>query len=190
MKKLLIAASITALLFTLTSCNNARRTGRAPGVLKAGQGPILDTGPGGPCHGAPGQKTEFKICCTAGSQQITGSGVQIEVEDKLENKKEEINAQHRRSEFTIPGFRADRKSRPFPAGFQDECPDHYLCIERAQQSCCRALQSMNVRKNFFHRQENGAGSMPTFLTIHSFTHERYALVLKAATKKEEAPSPH
>jgi len=184
MKKLLIAASITALLFTLTSCNKAEEP-KAP-ASSAGQGPILDTGPVG-SHSTPGQKTEFQISVP---QEVTDNwfGVQIEVEDKLENKKEEINADIG-SEFTIPGSELIVKVGPFLPDFKMNA-QIITSASNEPNNPAVGIAVYEGEKKLFPPSGEWGWLYANFPAIHSFTHERYALVLKAATKKDEAPSPH
>jgi len=184
MKKLFIAASVTVLLFSFAACKKAEEQ-KAP-ASSVSQGPIIDTGPVGD-HGAPGQKTEFQISVP---QEVKDNwfGVLIEVEDKLENTKEEISA-NIGSEFTIPGSELTVKVGPFLPDFKMNAQIITSASNEANNPAV-GIAVYEGEKKLFPTAGEWGWLYANFPAIHSFTHDRYALVLKAATKRDDAPSPH
>ena len=170
-----------AIAFSFSSC---KKKEEQPTVKKEtmASGPTIDTPAGAPAHGTPGQKPEIQIVVPAEVKE-TWAAVTFIVEDKKENKKQDITV-NIGDEFKIPGSGLTVKTGPFLPDFKMSAQT----ITSASNNPVNPSVGVEIYDNgekVFPPSGKWGWLYMNFPTIHSFQHERYSLTLKEGLKKRK-----
>lgn len=187
MKKTLSVLIVGMMLLSVASCKKKEEQPQAPQQGAVPQGPLVEspmTQPSAPGHGMPGQKPgqkiEFKVVVPK-EVENHWSAVKFIIEDKTQNKKQEISAPIG-GELKIPDSNLTVKVGPF-------LPDFKMTGDMIT-SATNDMVNPAVGVIIY---ENGAQIFPAsgqwgwlymkFPTIHPFQHQRFTLALKEGIKK-------
>jgi hypothetical protein len=180
MKKYFLVLLSCALIFSLWACQKKEEP--APAAKSpAPSGPILDSPVSPQGHGSSGQKPEFQVVVPPDVQEMW-LGVTIVVQDKQENKEEEFNV-NIGGEFAIPDSTLTVRVGPFLPDFKMS-GTVITSASNDPNNPSVGVAIIDDGKKVFPSSGEWGWLYAKFPTIHSFQHERYALNLKAGTKKE------
>ncbi len=180
MNKILITLVALALTFSISSCKKPEEQQPEAKQPSIPSGPIIDAKAGAP-HSTPAPKTVFQVSLP---QEIIDQwdSVVIIIEDKKENKKTEATAKIG-SEFQIPDSDLTIKVGPFLPDFKMSAQTITSASAEPNNPSVGVAIIQNGKKVFPASGEWG-WLYSKFPTIHSFQHERFALVLKEGVKKQ------
>ena len=179
MKKAILILMALTLLSTIVSCQKKEEQPAAKGPVK--QGPIIDEISPAPGHGAPAQKTEFNVVVPPEVLE-TWTGVTIAVDDKQESKQTDYTVPFG-GDFEIPDSGLTVKVGSFLPDFKMSGSVITSSSAEPNNPAVGITVYKDGEKVFPPTGEVG-WLYANFPTIHSFQHERYALILKAGMKKE------
>ncbi|RJQ45172.1 MAG: hypothetical protein C4538_08860 [Nitrospiraceae bacterium] len=184
MKSLLSVFVVALLLMSAAACKKKEEKPQpVPQQGSAPQGPIVEspmTQSPPPGHGTSGPKVEFQV---AVPQEVKDhwSGVRFIIEDKEQNKKQELSATIG-SEVKIPDSALMIKVGPFLPDFKMSGDTISSTTNDLINPAVGVIVYENGTKVFPASGQWGWLYMK-FPTIHSFQHPRFAIALKEGIKK-------
>jgi len=181
MNRILMAALIVAVMFSLSSCKKPEEQKAAAKQPSMASGPIIDAQAGAP-HGTPAPKTVFQVMLPQDIKDAW-TAVVIVVEDKKNNKSEEITADIN-GEFQIPDSDLTVKVGPFLPDFKMSAQTITSASAEPNNPAIGIAIIQNGEKIFPASGEWG-WLYSKFPTIHSFQHDRFALALKAGIQTQK-----
>ncbi len=179
MKKALLILLIITVIFSFMTCKQKEEQPAPKSSMPPG--PIIDTPATSPGHGVIGQKAELRVIVPPDVKELW-SGVMFIVEDKKENKKQEITV-NIGEEFKIPDSKLTVKVGHFLPDFKMNAQT-ITSASNNPRNPSAGVEIFENGKKIFPPSGKWGWLYKHFPTIHSFQHKRYGLILKEGIKKQ------
>jgi hypothetical protein len=168
------------LVSSLVSCQKKEEPSAAKSPVQ--QSPIIDIPAPAPGHGTPTQMPEFKVVVPP---EVTEKwlDVTIAIDDKQENKQTDYVVALG-DELKIPDSNLTVKVGPFLPDFKMS-GEIITSASNEPNNPAVGITIFEDGKKVFPPTGEVGWMYSKFPTIHSFQHDRYGLILKAGSKKEE-----